>query len=98
MLNEINAGNVPGPSDVSLELIAATGEVEIEVMVELCMKVLDDFGMPSECALCVVVQIFMWKYDIRNCSCCRVMNLLEHEMKVADSVFEKRLCKILTVN
>ena len=35
------AGRAPGPSEVSLELIAASGEVGIQVMAEICQKVLD---------------------------------------------------------
>ena len=42
-LNEIKTGNAPGPSEVSLELIAASGGVGIQVMAETCQKVLDGF-------------------------------------------------------
>ena len=35
-LNEIKTGKAPGPSEVTLELIAASGGVEIQVMAETC--------------------------------------------------------------
>ena len=68
-LNEMSTGKSPGPSEVSLELIAASGGDGIHVMAEVCQNVLDGFGMPVEWALCIVVPIFKGKGDIRNCSC-----------------------------
>ena len=37
----MKSGKAPGPPQVSLELIAASGEVGIQVMAEICQKVLD---------------------------------------------------------
>ena len=37
-LNEMKDGKVPGPSDISLDLTAASGGVGIEVMAELCQS------------------------------------------------------------
>ena len=42
-LNEIKAGKAPGPSEVSLELIASSGGVGIQVMAEIFQKVQDGF-------------------------------------------------------
>ena len=42
-LNEVKTGKAPGPSEVLLELIAASGGVGIQVMSEICQKVLDGF-------------------------------------------------------
>ena len=47
-LNEMKTGIAFGPSEVSLEFIAASGGVRILVMAETCMKILDGFGMPAE--------------------------------------------------
>ena len=46
MLNEMKSGKAPGASDVSLEMIAASGGVGIQVMAKICQKVLDGFGKP----------------------------------------------------
>ena len=35
-LNEMKTGKAPGPSEVSQELIAASGGVRIQVMAEIC--------------------------------------------------------------
>ena len=52
-------------------MIAASGEIGIDVMVELCQSVLDGRGMPDEWALSVVVPIFKGKGDAMNCGAYR---------------------------
>ena len=42
-LNGVKTRKVLGPSEVPLELIAATRGVGMEVMAEICQKVLDGF-------------------------------------------------------
>ena len=82
----MKTGKAPGPSEVSLELIAASWEVGIQVMAEPCHRVLDGFGMPVECALSIVVPVFNGNSDIRNCSCYGAVKLNEHGMKVVERV------------
>ena len=86
-----------GPSEVSLELIAASRGVGIQVMAEICHKVLDGFGMPAEWSLSIVVPIIKGKGDIQNCSCYVAVWLHEHGMKVVERVLEKILRRIVTV-
>ena len=45
-IREMKARKAAGPSEVSVEMIAASGEIGIGVMVELCQGVLDGRGMP----------------------------------------------------
>ena len=47
VLIEMKTGKAPGPSEVSLELIAASWGVGFQVMAEKCPKVLHGFGMPA---------------------------------------------------
>ena len=44
----IKLGKAAGPSEVCAEMISASGEVGVSVMVELCQRVLDGKGMPDE--------------------------------------------------
>ena len=97
-LNEMKTVNAPGPSEVSLELIAAGGGVGIQVMPEICQKVLDGFGMSAEWALGIVVPIFKGKGDIRGCSCYGAVKFVEHGMKVVERVLEKRLHVVVSVD
>ena len=94
----MKTGKNPEPSEVSLELIAASGGVGIQVMAEICQKVLDGFEMPAEGALSIVVPIFKGKGDVRNCSCHRAVKFPEHCMKVVERVSEKMLCGIVSVD
>ena len=48
---------------------SASGGVGIQVMVEICLKVLYVFAMPAEWVLSIVVPIFKWNVDIWNCCC-----------------------------
>ena len=66
----METGYAPGPSEVSLELIAASWGVGIQMMTEIYHRVLDGFGMLVEWALGIVVPIFKGMGDTRNCSCC----------------------------
>ena len=62
------------PSDVSLELNADSRKIGIQVMAEIYHRVLDGL----ECymnRLSIIVQSFIMKGDIKNCSCYGVMKL-----------------------
>ena len=91
-LNEMKTGKTPGPSNVSLELITASGGRGIDVMAEICKKVLDGFGMPAKWALSIVVPIFNGKVDTRCCSCYGVVKRLENGMKVVEKVLYNSVC------
>ena len=54
--------------------------------------------MPAEWVLGIVLPIFIGKCGIRNCSCNGVEKRLEHAVKVVEKVFEKRLCRIVSVD
>ena len=59
------------------------------MIVELCQRVLDGFGMPAKFALSIVVQILKGGCDIWNYSGYRALNLLECGMKVVEGLLEK---------
>ena len=48
------------------------------------VTVLGAFGMPVEWFHSIVVPIFKWKGDMRNCSFYRSIKLLDHEMMVME--------------
>ena len=54
---KMKAGKAAGPLEGSVEMIVASGEIGIDVMVELFQSVLDGRGMPDEGALSVAVPI-----------------------------------------
>ena len=66
-IREMKVGKAAGPSEVSAEMIAASGEIGIGVMVELCRGKMDGRGIPDDWAPSVVVLIFKGKVDAMNC-------------------------------
>ena len=67
-------------------------------MGKICQRDLDGFVMPVEWALCIVALICKRKNDIRYCSYYRAVKILEHGMKVVETVLEKKLHRIVTVS
>ena len=47
-MQKMKSGKATGPSEVSVEMIVASGEIGVKVMMELCQHVLDGRGMPDE--------------------------------------------------
>ena len=78
-----------GLSEVSMEMINASGKVGIDVMTKLCQRVLDGKEMPKNWKTSVMVPIYNGKGDVTNCNAYRV-KLLEHGMKIIEKVLEKR--------
>ena len=88
-LGKMKAGKAAGHSEVSVEMIAASEEIGIDVIVELCQSALDGRGMLDEWVLSVVVPIFKGKGDTMNCGAYRGVKLLEHAMKIVEKVLER---------
>ena len=97
-MGEMKAGKAAGPSGVSVEMIVASGEIGISVMMELCQGVLDGRGMPNDWALSVVIPIFKGKGDAMSCGAYRGVKLLEHAMKIVERVLEKRIRSMVRVD
>ena len=97
-IREMKVGRAAGPSEVSVEMISASGEIGIDVMMKLCQDVLDGKGIPADWAMSVVVPIFKGKGDAMSCGSYRGIKLLEHAMKIVERVMEKRLRQMVTID
>ena len=47
-MEKMISGMATGLSEVSGEMIVASGGIEVKVMMELCQRVMDSRGMPDE--------------------------------------------------
>ena len=47
-MQKMKSGKASGPSQESVEMIVASGEIGVKVMMELCQRVLNGRGMPDE--------------------------------------------------
>ena len=62
-LKGMKSKKAPGLSEVTVEMIRASGEKGIEVMMKLCQRLVDGGGMPNEWKTSVVVPIYKGKGD-----------------------------------
>ena len=92
------SGKASGTSEVSVEMIVASGEIGVKVMIELCQRVLDGRGTPDEWKTSVIVPIFKGKGDVMSCGSYRGIKLLEHAMKIVERVLEKQIQTLIHLN
>ena len=90
-MKKIKQGKAAGITEITMEMVVAGGRIAEEVMLQLCLRVLDGTGIPDEWKTCVVVPIFKGKGDVMNCGLYRGVKLLEHGMKIIERVLEKRM-------
>ena len=81
-MQKMKSTKATGFFELSVDMIVASGEIGVIVMMELCQRVLDAKGMPDEWKTCVIVSIFIEKDDVMSCGSYREVKLLEHAMKL----------------
>ena len=67
-IQSMKSGKATGTTEVSVEMIVASGEIGVKVLMELCQRVLDGRGMPDEWKTSVIVPIFKEKGDVMSCA------------------------------
>ena len=70
-MNKMKLVKAAGSSEVSMDMIIASGTFGVGVMKKLCQRVLDGEGMPEEWKTSVVVPIFKGKGDVMDCGAYR---------------------------
>ena len=75
---KMKSGKATGPSEVSVEMIVASGEIGVKVIMELCQRVLDGKGMPDKWKTSVIVPISEGKGDVMSCGSYRGVKLPDH--------------------
>ena len=90
-IQSMKSGKATGPSEVSVEVIVASGEIWVKVMMEPCQRVLDDRGMSDEWKTSVIVPIFKGKDEVMSCTSYKGVKLLEHAMKIVERVPERQI-------
>ena len=94
----IKPGKADGSSEICAEIMSASAELRISVMVELCQRVLHRKEMPDEWQTSVLVPIFKGKKHVRNCITYKGVKLLEHAMKVVERVLERRIRELVNID
>ena len=79
----------PRPSEGNAEMILASCDVGIRVLIEPCQRILDGKGMPAYWATSDKIPIFKGKGDIMNCGMYRGAKLVEQAMKIVEKYLRK---------
>ena len=96
-MKKIKLGKASG-SEVSMEMINASGKVGIDVMMKLCQRVLDKKEMLEDRKTSVIVPIYKEKEDVTNCGAYTGVKLLEHGMKIVEKILEKGIKALVEVD
>ena len=97
-MQKMESGKATGTSEVSVEMIVATGEIGVKVMMELCQRVLDGRGMSDEWKTSAIVYIFKGKGDVMSCGSYIGVKLLEHVTKIVERVLQRRIRTLVNLN
>ena len=90
-LKKCSSGKAAGPSGVVSEMIAASGDVGIKWMTDLCNNILLEGRTPSDWSKSVLVPLYKNKGDPLVCGSYRGIKLLEQSMKLYERVLESRI-------
>ena len=97
-VQSMKSGKATGTSEISVEMIVASREIGVKVMMEICQRVLDGRGMPDEWKTSVIVPIFKGKGGVMSCGSYREVKLLEHAMKIVERVLERQIRTLVNLN
>ena len=97
-IQSMKSGKATEPSEVSVEMIVASGEIRVKMMMELCHHVFDGGAMPDEWKTSVIVPIFKRKGDVMSCESYTGVKLLEYAMKIVERMLERRIRTLVNLN
>ena len=72
-------------------MIKAAGEQAVNWLTSICNRIVKEESIPESWQMSELVSIYKGKGDVLECSSSRGIKLLEHGMKVAGRVLERRL-------
>ena len=97
-MQRMKPGKATGPPEVSVEMIVASGEIGVKVMMELCQRVLDRRGMPNEWKTSVILPVFKGKGDVISCGSYRGVKLQEHATKNFERELQRQIRTLVNLN
>ena len=83
-------GKASGPTGIVKEPIAASPHGK-QVILQIANEIFNGMDMPHDWRMSTVVPIYKKKGSVMDCASYRGVKLLEHGMKVVESLLEKRL-------
>ena len=81
----------PGLLGLVAEMIQATGDIGTQWILDLHNGIVKEGSIPEDWKSSVVLPIYKGKGDPMECGSYRGIKLLEHAMKVIETIFEHRI-------
>ena len=94
----MKTGKAPGPTGITGDLLKAGGEASLKELTSIMNRLLQGEEIPKDWKSSSTVPIYKGKGDSMDCSKYRGIRLLEHGMKVYESVLEKRLREYVKID
>ena len=98
MFKLINLRKAAGLSGVTAEMIKVAGEQAVDWLTSICNRIVKEEAIPESWQMSELVPIYKGKGDVLECSSSRGIKLLEHRMKVAERVLERRLRQAVEID
>ena len=92
-MQNMKSGKATGPSEVSVEMIVASGKIGVKVIMKLCQHVFNGRGMADEWKASVIVPIFKGKGNVMSCESYR-----GHAMKIFERVLGRQIETLINLN
>jgi len=88
-LRMMKKGKAAGPTGIVSEMFTAEEDCSVEWLTSLCNLIVAQVRIPDDWkSSSILLPVFKGKGDPMDCGSYRVINLLEHAMKVIEHVFE----------
>jgi len=91
VLKKMKRHKARGLSGLTAEMIQATGDTGTQWLLDLCNGIAKEGCIPEDWKSSVVLPVYKGKGDPMECGSYRGIKLLEHAMKVIESIFEHRI-------
>jgi len=97
-LKKMRRHKATGLSGLVAEMIQATGDIETQRILDLCNGIVKGGCIPEDWKSSVVLPVYKGKGDPTECRFYRGIKLLEHAMKVVESIFAHRIRQQIEVD
>ena len=101
-IQDLKVRKAAGPSGVTAEMIKAAGEQAVDWLTSnrnsIYNRIVKEEAIPESWQMSELVAIYRGKGDVLECSSSRGIKLLEHGMKVAERVLERRLRQAVEID
>ena len=98
VIQDLKVRKAAGPSGVTGEMINAADEQAVDWLTSICNRIVKEETIPESWQMSELVPIYKGKGDVLECSSSRGIKLLEHGMKVAERVPERRLRQVVEID